>query len=132
MNSYCDDSALIPSKCSTHDCGNGVAIEYPFWYMDVNSSDEVSSAIGCLEFSTNQSYVSMTENQINDVYWIGNCEEKVVATVMRTEITTNGLISEFGGAMNKGFMLDWRTVKGCGSCEDSGGFCGVQQDGRRV
>ncbi|KAF2295571.1 hypothetical protein GH714_033219 [Hevea brasiliensis] len=212
MNSYCDDSALIPSKCSTHDCGNGVAIEYPFWYMDVNSSDEVcgypefglscsgdepilklpnntyyvnsinyanstitlvdidvtgqtcprarhnltlenlplgytnldlnlsfyfncssspfsfsASAIGCLEFSTNQSYVSMTENQTNDVDWIGKCEEKLVATVMRTEITTNGLISEFGGAMNKGFMLDWRTVKGCGSCEDSGGFCGYNK-----
>ncbi|XP_057992508.1 LEAF RUST 10 DISEASE-RESISTANCE LOCUS RECEPTOR-LIKE PROTEIN KINASE-like 1.2 isoform X2 [Hevea brasiliensis] len=212
MNSYCDDSALIPSKCSTHDCGNGVAIEYPFWYMDVNSSDEVCgypefglscsgdepilklpkdtyyvkninytnstialvdidvtgqtcprarhnltlenlplgytnldlnlsfyfnctsspfsysvSAIGCLEFSTKQSYVSMTENQINDVDWIGKCEEKVVATVMRTEITTNGLISEFGGAMNNGFMLDWRTVKGCGSCEDSGGFCGYNK-----
>ncbi|KAF2295568.1 hypothetical protein GH714_033214 [Hevea brasiliensis] len=85
------------------------------------------SAIGCLEFSTKQSYVSMTENQINDVDWIGKCEEKVVATVMRTEITTNGLISEFGGAMNNGFMLDWRTVKGCGSCEDSGGFCGYNK-----
>ncbi|KAF2298677.1 hypothetical protein GH714_024765 [Hevea brasiliensis] len=84
-------------------------------------------AIGCLGYGKLQSYVIMMENQIDDVDWVGKCEEKVVVTVMKTEIMGNDLISGFGRAMNKGFMLDWGTVKYCGVCEDSGGFCGYNK-----
>lgn len=209
ITSYCDSSDLISSKCSAHNCGNGVTIKYPFWYIGDNNTDEYcgypefglscldqepilrlpndsfyvkninytnftitladidvtgqtcprarhnltlenlpldftnldlnlsfyfnctsspfsfsTSAVGCLEFGKKQSYVIVMENQSNTVNWIGKCEDKVIATVMRTEITINDLIGGFGAAMNKGFMLDWSTVKGCGGCEDSGGYCG--------
>ncbi|KAF2298686.1 hypothetical protein GH714_024884 [Hevea brasiliensis] len=85
------------------------------------------SPIGCLGYGKLQSYVIMMENQIDDVNWVGKCEEKVVVTVMKTEIIGNDLISGFGGAMNKGFMLDLGTVKYCGVCEDSDGFCGYNK-----
>ncbi|XVF09556.1 hypothetical protein REPUB_Repub07fG0104300 [Reevesia pubescens] len=44
---------------------------------------------------------------------------------MKREIVSmDDLISEFGTAMNKGFVLDWRTMRDCGACEASKGFCG--------
>ena len=42
-------------------------------------------------------------------------KDKVVVAVMviDSEIDqTNGLITSFGGAMNDGFVLDWRSVAG--------------------
>ncbi|GFZ12228.1 hypothetical protein Acr_23g0006130 [Actinidia rufa] len=40
-------------------------------------------------------------------------KDKVAVAVIDSEIDqTNGLITRFGGAMNDGFVLDWRTVAG--------------------
>ncbi|KDP35177.1 hypothetical protein JCGZ_10711 [Jatropha curcas] len=66
----------------------------------------------------------MIEGGIDDVDWSKNCEEKVVVTVMRTEIIGRGMISGFGRVMNQGFILNWKTVKECATCEASREFCG--------
>ncbi|XP_037492090.1 LEAF RUST 10 DISEASE-RESISTANCE LOCUS RECEPTOR-LIKE PROTEIN KINASE-like 1.2 isoform X2 [Jatropha curcas] len=80
--------------------------------------------IKCLRFDTLKSYVVIGGSGMEDVDWNGRCKEKVVVTVMTTEIRNRGLISGFGGAMNQGFVLDWSTVRDCGGCEARGGFCG--------
>ncbi|XP_048231620.1 LEAF RUST 10 DISEASE-RESISTANCE LOCUS RECEPTOR-LIKE PROTEIN KINASE-like 1.2 isoform X2 [Ricinus communis] len=90
-----------------------------------SSSNTSLFGIECLGVGTTQSYVVMTED--DEVDWIGKCMDHVVATVMRTEITGINLITGFGAAMNQGFVLDWRTVKECGACEVSGGFCGYNE-----
>ncbi|XP_037492093.1 LEAF RUST 10 DISEASE-RESISTANCE LOCUS RECEPTOR-LIKE PROTEIN KINASE-like 2.1 isoform X2 [Jatropha curcas] len=207
-----DNSANLPSICSTHHCGNSVEIKYPFWYksattpnqycgyrgfgiscsndeptlplqkndyyvkninyarntitlVDIDAAGQVCPRarhnvtfedlplnytnsdsnltfyfncttnpfsnpmrdIKCLRFDTLKSYVVMGGSGMEDVDWNGRCKEKVVVTVMMTEIRNRGLISGFGGAMNQGFVLDWSTVRDCGGCEAHGGFCGYAE-----
>ncbi|KAK9278942.1 hypothetical protein L1049_028524 [Liquidambar formosana] len=82
------------------------------------------SPIGCLGFGGRQSYVAVEVNETEEFDWFGKCEEKVVVTVMEAAIEVNNLTGGFGGAMNKGFVLNWRIAEDCGPCEDSGGLCG--------
>lgn len=61
--------------------------------------------------------------------WYDFCEEKVVVTVMDSEINetiVDRLTSGFGGAMKDGFVLDWGQQAACGACETLGGKCGYK------
>ncbi|KAF5957907.1 hypothetical protein HYC85_005132 [Camellia sinensis] len=57
----------------------------------------------CLRSDANQSYVFKVGNEPEGIDWYDYCEEKVVATVMESDIDEiNDLISGFGGARNDG------------------------------
>ncbi|KAL6973568.1 hypothetical protein U1Q18_027753 [Sarracenia purpurea var. burkii] len=97
------------------------------FYFNCSGLPTVALPIECLSSGENHSYVFVvgTEPAVVVDDWSYFCEEKVVVTVMDSEIDqTNGLISGFDGAMKSGFLLDWRTVAGCGGCEASDGRCG--------
>ncbi|CAK7349690.1 unnamed protein product [Dovyalis caffra] len=82
--------------------------------------------IECLRFEAKRSYVNVLEgNEKEQDNWFGICEEHVRVMVLRTPLTNNDMITtEFGRAMDQGFMLDWGTAKECGACEASDGHCG--------
>lgn len=61
--------------------------------------------------------------------WANICKEKVVATVMRTDYDIGNLTGGFRGAINNGFMLDWKPLRDCNMCESSGGYCGYNNTG---
>ncbi|KAG5522587.1 hypothetical protein RHGRI_034670 [Rhododendron griersonianum] len=86
--------------------------------------------IPCLSSGGNESYVFVvgTEPVGSDFdNWYNFCEEKVVVTVMESEIndqSTNNLILGFEEAVKDGFVLHWRWAAWCGACEASEGRCG--------
>ena len=51
----------------------------------------------------------------------------VVVTVKQDEIEISGLITGFGDAMHKGFVLDWMRAQDCVVCEESNGYCKFDQ-----
>ena len=77
-----------------------------------------------LSILCNEAYVFIVGEEANDFDWLENCEEKVVVTVMEEEINIANLSGGFGGAMKKGFILDWPSVRDCGECETHDGLCG--------
>ncbi|KAH7857817.1 hypothetical protein Vadar_016807 [Vaccinium darrowii] len=92
------------------------------WYPEA-----LPNPIECLSSSVKDSFVFVngTEPAWPLDHWYDFCEEKVVVTVMDSEIgANNSLIEGFGGAMNEGFVLDWRQAPSCGPCEASMGLCG--------
>jgi hypothetical protein len=83
--------------------------------------------IGCLggSYNGNRSFVFVEgEETAAGFEWASICEEKVVATVMRTEIDLGNLTGGFIGAIKNGFGLNWKPLQECGTCESSGGYCG--------
>ncbi|KAL3009566.1 hypothetical protein AAZX31_07G090700 [Glycine max] len=76
-----------------------------------------------------QSYVFKTgdEAESNGYDWLRHCEEHVVVTVKKDEIEISGLITGFGDAMQKGFVLDWMRAQDCAVCEESNGYCRFDQ-----
>ncbi|KAJ7970352.1 LEAF RUST 10 DISEASE-RESISTANCE LOCUS RECEPTOR-LIKE PROTEIN KINASE-like 2.1 [Quillaja saponaria] len=105
---------------------NPLSLNLSFYF---NCSSYPSSSlvpfIECLRFGAMRSFVFAVGNETDDFNWSVYCQEKVLVTVMEEEIMNGGgLISGFGGAMNKGFVLDWGTARSCAECETSNGFCG--------
>lgn len=80
--------------------------------------------IECLSSGVNRSFVFEMGNETKGFDWDENCQVNVVVTVMKDEVTSDGLMSEFAGAMNEGFVLDWQTPTSCAECEASDGVCG--------
>lgn len=82
-------------------------------------------SIQCLSSGANKSFVFVMGNETKGFDWSGNCEEKIVVTVLKDEITSDGdLISQFAGALDEGFVLEWQTASYCVECEESDGICG--------
>ncbi|EOY21079.1 Kinase superfamily protein [Theobroma cacao] len=96
------------------------------FYFNCSSHPSNLTPVKCLGSNDLRSYVVTEENDdgVDKSDLVISCEEKVEATVMKREINMNDLISGFGAAMNKGFVLDWRRMRECGACEASQGFCG--------
>ncbi|KAL2999538.1 hypothetical protein AAZX31_09G165400 [Glycine max] len=95
------------------------------FYFNCSSYNSSVQSIGCLKHNTNQSYVFMAGDEAeSDGYdWLRHCEEHVVVRVKQDEIEIGGLITGFGGAMKKGFVLDWMRTQDCAVCEESNGYC---------
>ncbi|XP_028805427.1 LEAF RUST 10 DISEASE-RESISTANCE LOCUS RECEPTOR-LIKE PROTEIN KINASE-like 2.1 isoform X2 [Neltuma alba] len=98
------------------------------FYFNCSVSNKVnnlpSNPIRCLKNEgSKQSYIETTPW---DTYGLNiECEEKVVVVVVKQEeISSDTLVTGFGEAMNKGFVLDWRRAMDCSECEMSGGLCG--------
>ena len=95
------------------------------FYFNCTSNSSSLESIECLGFSGMRSYVFIVGEEMEDFDLLETCEEKVVATVMEAEIiSVENLSSGFGGAMKKGFVLDWRSLRDCGECEARDGLCG--------
>ncbi|XP_042510779.1 LEAF RUST 10 DISEASE-RESISTANCE LOCUS RECEPTOR-LIKE PROTEIN KINASE-like 1.2 isoform X3 [Macadamia integrifolia] len=96
-----------------------------FFYC--NSSPEINSQLSPLSCLSNQSYVSM-EGDILDMFdWRLFCEASVIVPVNNksAKLTTGtDLSSDYVGAVQSGFQLNWGREKSCYECEDSGGRCG--------
>ncbi|XP_020220458.1 LEAF RUST 10 DISEASE-RESISTANCE LOCUS RECEPTOR-LIKE PROTEIN KINASE-like 2.1 [Cajanus cajan] len=91
------------------------------------------SSIECLSSGSNESFVFMMGEETKGFDWSGNCEANVVVTVMKDQITSDGdLIKEFAGAMNEGFVLEWKTAEKCVECEASNGVCGFSNTKQEV
>ncbi|XP_019168561.1 PREDICTED: LEAF RUST 10 DISEASE-RESISTANCE LOCUS RECEPTOR-LIKE PROTEIN KINASE-like 2.1 isoform X2 [Ipomoea nil] len=62
--------------------------------------------------------------------WFRSCEEEVETAVMKTgEIVDDEgwWVRNVGGAMNNGFVLNWRNLEECSLCENSKGLCGQNE-----
>lgn len=96
------------------------------FHYNCTSHPSRASPIRCLTSGVNESFVFVAGNETGGLDWSKNCQESIVVTVMKDQITSTGLMNEFAGAMNKGFVLDWQTpnTNSCDECEDSGGTCG--------
>ncbi|XP_061350613.1 LEAF RUST 10 DISEASE-RESISTANCE LOCUS RECEPTOR-LIKE PROTEIN KINASE-like 1.2 [Gastrolobium bilobum] len=101
------------------------------FYFNCSSYPSYVDPIGCLVNDYNmKSYVFKAGDEADGYDWNRLCEEHVVVTVKDDEIDSNGiggLISGFGVAMNKGFVLDWMKAVDCAECELYGGYCGYDQ-----
>ncbi|KAI9088114.1 hypothetical protein K1719_030091 [Acacia pycnantha] len=81
--------------------------------------------ISCLKNEGSKKSYVVENTGLSDTYGLNiDCEEVVVVVVKEKEIRSDELVSGFGEAMNKGFVLDWRRAMDCVKCEDSRGFCG--------
>ncbi|XP_042501010.1 LEAF RUST 10 DISEASE-RESISTANCE LOCUS RECEPTOR-LIKE PROTEIN KINASE-like 1.2 isoform X5 [Macadamia integrifolia] len=84
------------------------------------------SSISCFSNGLNLSYV-FTEGdqflQLQGFHWNLHCQDKVVVPVTWSSDLTN-LSTDYGGALQTGFDLNWGTLRNCVECEDSGGRCG--------
>ncbi|KAK4768153.1 hypothetical protein SAY87_003294 [Trapa incisa] len=83
--------------------------------------------IDCLVNSPGKtSYVVLEGTPAEQYNWAaGACDEVVVATVKKTEVSETDLISKFSEAMKTGFLLLYDTTKDCGACEFTHGRCGL-------
>ncbi|ESW32388.1 hypothetical protein PHAVU_002G318200 [Phaseolus vulgaris] len=103
-----------------------------FYYNCSNYPSGVPS-IPCLTSGVNQSFVFVLGNETKGFDWSGNCQENIVVTVMKDKITSDGdLISQFAGAMDEGFVLEWHTASYCVQCEASDGVCGYSNTEKEV
>ncbi|KAF7123311.1 hypothetical protein RHSIM_Rhsim12G0142700 [Rhododendron simsii] len=109
---------------------NRLDLNLSFYYNCSSGLETDVLPIPCLSSGGNKAYVFVvrTEPAGSDFDdWYNFCEEKVVVTVMESEIddqSTNGLIFGFEEAVKDGFVLDWRAAGWCRACEASGGRCG--------
>ncbi|XP_035542026.1 LEAF RUST 10 DISEASE-RESISTANCE LOCUS RECEPTOR-LIKE PROTEIN KINASE-like 1.2 isoform X2 [Juglans regia] len=100
------------------------------FYFNCSKYPPFLPAIACLEHQLMRSFVFVegTERMEGFELWSEiTCEEKVVATVMRSGIEISNLTRGFGGAMNNGFVLDWGVIANCSTCERSSGYCGYNE-----
>eukprot|EP00256_Glycine_max_P063543 XP_014633374.1 LEAF RUST 10 DISEASE-RESISTANCE LOCUS RECEPTOR-LIKE PROTEIN KINASE-like 1.2 isoform X4 [Glycine max] len=99
------------------------------FYFNCSSYPSSIQHIGCMEHDKYQSYVFKTgdEAESNGFDWLRHCEEHVVVTVKQDEIEISSLITGFGDAMQKGFVLDWMRAQDCAVCEESNGYCRFDQ-----
>ncbi|QHO43115.1 uncharacterized protein DS421_5g160070 [Arachis hypogaea] len=92
--------------------------------------------ISCLRQGSKESFVFLKGNESKGFDWSERCEENVDVTVMKDEISSNGgeygLVSEFGRAMNEGFVLEWETEETCKECEASEGYCGYSSTNKQI
>ncbi|XP_061345001.1 LEAF RUST 10 DISEASE-RESISTANCE LOCUS RECEPTOR-LIKE PROTEIN KINASE-like 2.1 [Gastrolobium bilobum] len=94
------------------------------FYYNCSHYPSYVPSIKCLSSGANESFVFGMRNETKGFDWSENCQENVVVTVMKDQITSDGLMNEFAGAMNEGFVLDWQTASNCAECEASDGLCG--------
>ncbi|TKY60946.1 Receptor protein kinase [Spatholobus suberectus] len=95
------------------------------FYYNCSHYPSGASSIKCLSSGANESFVFLTGNETKGFDWSGNCQANVVVTVLKDEITSDhGLMNEYAGAMNEGFVLEWQTAANCAECEASNGVCG--------
>ncbi|KAG4400612.1 hypothetical protein GLYMA_07G095200v4 [Glycine max] len=99
------------------------------FYFNCSSYPSSIQPIGCMKHDKYQSYVFKTGDgaESNGYDWLRRCEEHVVVTVKKDEIEISGLITGFGDAMQKGFVLDWMRAQDCAVCEESNGYCRFDQ-----
>lgn len=87
-----------------------------------------ANPIGCFggEVTMKQSYVFVKGKETEGYDWSEECEEKVEVVVKEDEVDSGGLVTGFGEAMNKGFVLNWGSASAsdCAECEESDGYCG--------
>ncbi|KAK7320046.1 hypothetical protein RJT34_04776 [Clitoria ternatea] len=89
-------------------------------------------SIKCLSSGAFESFVFLMGNETKDFDW-SNCQQNVVVTVMKDQITgSDGLMSEFAGAMDEGFVLEWHTADSCAECEASDGLCGYSDSRKEL
>ncbi|XP_052723155.1 LEAF RUST 10 DISEASE-RESISTANCE LOCUS RECEPTOR-LIKE PROTEIN KINASE-like 1.2 isoform X4 [Vigna angularis] len=95
------------------------------FYFNCSSYPASVEHIKCMQqHDKNQSYVFLAGDEVKNGYgWVRQCDEHVVVTVKQEEIDGTNLITGFGDAMKKGFVLDWVSAKDCAACEDSDGYC---------
>ncbi|KAI4350938.1 hypothetical protein L6164_005340 [Bauhinia variegata] len=102
------------------------------FHYNCSSYPSGMSSIRCLSSGVNESFVFLTGNETNGFQWEQNCRDNVVVAVLKDQITSNGLMNQFAGAMNEGFVLDWQTANDCRECEDSGGSCGYNTTRKEI
>ncbi|KAK7271225.1 hypothetical protein RJT34_26947 [Clitoria ternatea] len=100
------------------------------FYFNCSSYPAYVDPIGCMRnsYDRDQSYVFVAgEEAENGFEWLKHCDEHVVVTVKQDVIGSVDLITGFGDAMKKGFVLDWMRAGDCAECERSGGNCVYDQ-----
>ncbi|XP_027357371.1 LEAF RUST 10 DISEASE-RESISTANCE LOCUS RECEPTOR-LIKE PROTEIN KINASE-like 1.2 [Abrus precatorius] len=106
------------------------------FYFNCSLNPSSVDPIGCFRnsYDKNQSYVFVAgEEPASDGHeWLMQCKDHVVVTVQQNEIGSVGLITGFGAAMKKGFVLDWMRAEDCAECEISGGNCGYDQNSKQL
>ncbi|MED6217534.1 hypothetical protein PIB30_018743 [Stylosanthes scabra] len=71
-----------------------------------------------------KSYVfEVGKDNIGERTWTSSCADEVTVAVKHDQIQNGDLISGFGAAMSKGFVLDWSRAVDCAECELSDGYC---------
>ncbi|KAF7819894.1 LEAF RUST 10 DISEASE-RESISTANCE LOCUS RECEPTOR-LIKE PROTEIN KINASE-like 2.1 [Senna tora] len=98
------------------------------FYYNCSSYPSGVTPIRCLTSGLKESFVFVAGNETSGFDWSKNCEEKVSVAVLKDQITSGGLMEEFVGALNEGFVLDWQTPESCDECEASDGLCGYSDD----
>ncbi|MED6162691.1 hypothetical protein PIB30_072978 [Stylosanthes scabra] len=64
------------------------------------------------------------KDNIGERTWTSSCADEVTVAVKHDQIQNGDLISGFGAAMSKGFVLDWSSSDvDCAECELSDGYC---------
>ncbi|KAI4347202.1 hypothetical protein L6164_008036 [Bauhinia variegata] len=94
------------------------------FYYNCSSHPSGVSSIRCLSSGLYESFVFFMGNETKGFQWDQNCKENVIVTVLKDQVTSNGLMNQFAGAINEGFVLDWQTANDCKECEASAGLCG--------
>ncbi|MED6170540.1 hypothetical protein PIB30_031999 [Stylosanthes scabra] len=97
------------------------------FYFNCSSQPSVAGAvpIKCLiNGQGRKSYVfEVGKDNIGESTWTNSCDAEVTVAVKHDQIQSGNLISRFGAAMSKGFVLDWSRAVDCAECELSDGYC---------
>nr|KYP32194.1 putative serine/threonine-protein kinase At1g18390 family [Cajanus cajan] len=96
------------------------------FYFNCSFHPSSVQPIECMTSGRNQSYVFVLGDEGDHDHGgelLRQCEEHVVVTILNDEIESGDLISGFGDAMKKGFVLNWNRAADCAVCEESGGNC---------
>ncbi|KOM54378.1 hypothetical protein LR48_Vigan10g027000 [Vigna angularis] len=125
-----DDQAIIKFPTDTYQVADINYDVRSITLLDIDVLDQPCprarhNHIKCMQqHDKNQSYVFLAGDEVKNGYgWVRQCDEHVVVTVKQEEIDGTNLITGFGDAMKKGFVLDWVSAKDCAACEDSDGYC---------
>lgn len=97
------------------------------FYFNCSPEMEGLLSYSCLNTvgSANGSYVFMEGPEVPAAFdWMTWCEDKVMATVKKTEPPISNLVEGYAAAIKAGFVLDWDVAEDCRGCVSSGGRCG--------
>lgn len=103
------------------------------FYFNCTSHLADAYPVDCLSSEHYTSYLHVGAATAGQYHsdWYRSCEEEVETTVMEIAGAVNddeGWWSRnVGGAMNNGFMLNWRILEECSLCESSKGRCGQDE-----
>ncbi|KAL2321173.1 hypothetical protein Fmac_030142 [Flemingia macrophylla] len=96
------------------------------FYFNCSFQPSSVQKIECMTSGRNQSYVFTSGDEDDSAYGDDlrrQCQDHVVVIVKQDEIENGDLLDGFGGAMQKGFLLDWNRAGNCAECEQTGGNC---------